>query len=125
MDPVLLKLIPLFAMIGFTMIVAIGATLIGRFLGPRKYSKSKMSTYECGIPPTGGARDRISVKYYLVAILFLLFDLEVAYLLPVALAWDQLSTVGPIILGFMGFFFLFFLLSLFYEFKIKALEWER
>jgi NADH-quinone oxidoreductase subunit A len=61
----------------------------------------------------------------LVAILFLLFDLEAAFLLPVALSWNELVQVGPIILGLIGFFMAFFVLGLWYEFKVKALEWER
>lgn len=116
---------PILAMVIITSCVAIGASILGRVLGPRKYNESKMGTYECGMPITGGARDRISVKYYLVAILFLLFDLEVAFLIPVSLAWRNLVSVGPVILVMMGFFLLFFVLGLWYEFKVKALEWER
>lgn len=117
--------LPVFAMFGFVVIVGGAALLLGRFLGPRKLYGTKIMPYECGMPPVGNARDRVSVKYYLVAILFLLFDLEAAFLLPVALAWKNLLTVGPWILGFMGFFMFFFILGLWYEFKVKALEWER
>jgi NADH-quinone oxidoreductase subunit A len=118
-------LIPLLAMLGFALVVVGGAFFVGRFLGPRRLVGVKVEPYECGIAPVGQARDRISVKYYLVAILFLLFDLEVAFLLPVALAWKSLVEVGPVLLGLLGFFFFFFLLSLWYEFRVKALEWER
>ena len=116
---------PIIAMFGFALIVAGGALFLGRFLGPRKLYGTKILPYECGMPPIGAARDRISVKYYIVAILFLLFDLEAAFLLPVALAWNKLKGVGPIVLVFMGFFMFFFVLGLWYEFKAKALEWER
>ncbi|MBS1983042.1 MAG: NADH-quinone oxidoreductase subunit A [Bdellovibrionales bacterium] len=116
---------PLFAMFGFAVLVAGGALFLGRFLGPLKYEAVKISPYECGMPPVGAARDRISVKYYLVAILFLLFDLEAAFLLPVALAWKELSALGIVLLVLMGFFMFFFVLGLWYEFKVKALEWER
>ena len=54
-----------------------------------------------------------------------LFDLEAAFLLPVALAWNELTRAGVVILGLMGFFMFFFVLGLWYEFKVKALEWER
>lgn len=120
-----LRLLPVIAMLGFALLVAGGATFVGRFLGPRNLLPIKVSPYECGITPTGMARDRISVKYYLVAILFLLFDLEAAFLFPVALAWNKLISVGPLMLGLIGFFFFFFLLGLWYEFRVKALEWER
>lgn len=112
-------------MLGFACVVGVGALLIGRFLGPRKYDKVKYETYECGIKPLEDANRKISVKYYLVAILFLLFDLEVAFLLPVALAWKDLKGVGPVVLVLMSFFFVFFLLGLWYEYRVKALEWER
>jgi len=125
MDSSVLEVMPIIVMLAFACLVGTGALLLGRFLGPRKYDKVKYETYECGILPLETANRKISVKYYLVAILFLLFDLEVAFLLPVALAWKELVTVGPIILYLMGFFFIFFLAGLWYEFKVKALEWER
>jgi NADH-quinone oxidoreductase subunit A len=118
-------IIPILTMLGFACVVAGGALFLGRFLGPRSLVGVKVEPYECGIPVTGSARDRVSVKYYLVAILFLLFDLEAAFLLPVALAWDKLSAQGAMVLVLMAFFFFFFLLGLWYEFKVKALEWER
>ena len=118
-------LLPILAMLGFACLVVGGAFFVGRFLGPLKLEGVKIQPYECGIKPTGQARDRISVKYYLVAILFLLFDLEAAFLLPVALGWNDLIKVGPIVLGLLGFFMFFFVLGLWYEFKVKALEWER
>ena len=112
-------------MLGFACVVGVGALLLGRFLGPRRYDKVKFETYECGVLPLVDANRKVSVKYYLVAILFLLFDLEVAFLLPVALAWHDLKAVGPIVLVLMSFFFVFFLLGLWYEFRVRALEWER
>ena len=124
-NSVLPPIIPILVMLAFACVVAGGALFLGRFLGPRKLTGVKVETYECGIPATGTARDRISVKYYLVAILFLLFDLEAAFLLPVAMAWDRLTSQGPVVLVLMGFFMFFFLLGLWYEFKVKALEWER
>ncbi len=118
-------IIPILVMLGFACVVGAGALFIARFLGPRRYDKVKYETYECGIKPFAQPNRKISVKYYLVAILFLLFDLEVAFLLPVALAWNDLKGVGPIVLVMMGFFFVFFLLGLWYEFRVRALEWER
>lgn len=118
-------LLPILFMFIFSSLVAGGALFVSRYLGPHNLTGVKIEPYECGIKARGQARDRISVKYYLVAILFLLFDLEAAFLFPVALGWKELSQVGPIILGFIGFFIFFFLLGLWYEFKVKALEWER
>jgi len=118
-------ILPIIAMMIFASLVGAGALLVGRYLGPRKFQAVKVEPYECGIPITGAARDRISVKYYLVAILFLLFDLEAAFLLPVSLAWKELVKVGPIVLALMGFFLFFFILGLWYEYKVRALEWEK
>jgi NADH-quinone oxidoreductase subunit A len=122
---ILPPIIPILGMFLFSSIVAGGALFLGRFLGPRSLVGVKVQPYECGIAATGSARDRISVKYYLVAILFLLFDLEAAFLLPVALAWDRLVSQGAIVLVLMAFFLFFFLLGLWYEFKVRALEWEQ
>lgn len=119
-DPIL----PILAMFVIASVIAGGGLFVAYFLGPRKFVAAKLEPYECGMPLTGTARDRISVKYYLVAILFLLFDLEAAFLIPVALAWDSLIHVGPAILYVMGFFLLFFVLGLWYELKVKAIEWE-
>lgn len=116
---------PILAMLALSFVVAGGGLFAAYYLGPRKWLKVKVDPYECGMPPTGNARDRISIKYYLVAILFLLFDLEAAFLIPVAVAWKSLIPVGPAILAMMGFFMFFFVLGIWYEFKAKAIEWER
>jgi NADH-quinone oxidoreductase subunit A len=121
MDPLVIVLIAL----AFGSVVAGGGLFVSFFLGPRKMVLSKVLPYECGMPPSGGARDRISVKYYLVAILFLLFDLEAAFLIPVAVAWKELVKQGPAILYFMSFFLIFFVAGIWYELKVKAIEWER
>lgn len=120
-DPI----VPIVAMLLLSSVVAGGGLFAAFFLGPRRWTAVKIEPYECGIPPVGNARDRISIKYYLVAILFLLFDLEAAFLIPVAVGWKQLVTVGPIILAVMGFFIFFFVLGIWYEFRVKAIEWER
>jgi NADH-quinone oxidoreductase subunit A len=119
-DPLVIVLISL----ALASVIAGGALFMAFFAGPRKMVLSKVLPYECGMPPTGTARDRISVKYYLVAILFLLFDLEAAFLIPVAVAWKDLIKYGPAVLAFMGFFMLFFVAGIWYELKVKAIEWE-
>lgn len=116
---------PILVMLGISTVVACAMLVISYFFGPSRLQGAKIETYECGMPPSGNARDRISIKYYLVAILFLLFDLEAAFLIPVALGWKQLVFVGPIVLGLLGFFMFFFVLGLWYEIKVKAIEWER
>lgn len=119
-------LLPIVAILLVAMLVAGAMLALSVFLGPKKYVKTKMMPYECGMDPVGSASEKISVKYYLVAILFLLFDLETAFLLPMALSWEPLSKhAGLWALGVFGFFMFFFVLSLWYDYKSKALEWEK
>ena len=86
--------IPILIMI----LVAVGfsavALTIAWLLGPSKSDSSKDSTYECGMDPVGDARDRYSVRFYVVAMLFILFDLETAFLLPWAVIYRRLGLFG-------------------------------
>ena len=63
------------------------SVVLSRFLGPRNPTPEKLAAYECGMPPVGDARERQSIKFYLIAMIFLLFDIEVAFLYPWALAF--------------------------------------
>jgi NADH-quinone oxidoreductase subunit A len=67
---------------------------ISQFLGPKAVTPEKLAPYECGVPPVGDARERQSVKFYLVAMVFLLFDIEVAFLYPWAMALRDLGWTG-------------------------------
>lgn len=106
-------------------ILAIGfvvATIIGSsFLGPKRHSKNKDKNFECGIDSVGNARIPFSVKYFLVAILFVLFDVEVIFLYPWAVNFKELGIDGMIK---MVIFMLLLLIGFFYILKKKALEWE-
>jgi NADH-quinone oxidoreductase subunit A len=68
--------------------------VLSQFLGPKKPSPEKSAPYECGMPAVGDARERQSVKFYLVAMIFLLFDIEVAFLYPWAIAFRKLGVAG-------------------------------
>ena len=81
-------------MIGLGVGFAGGSVLLSQFLGPRRPTPEKMAPYECGMPAVGDARERQSVKFYLVAMVFLLFDIEVAFLYPWAVAFRDLGLVG-------------------------------
>ena len=98
------------------------ATIIGSsYLGPKRHSKSKDKNFECGIESIGNARIPFSVKYFLVAILFVLFDVEVIFLYPWAVNFKELGIDGMIK---MVVFMLLLLVGFFYILKKKALEWE-
>src|SRR6478672_9133985 len=73
---------------------ALVSVLMSRVLGPHKPTPEKSAPYECGMPPVGDARERQSVKFYLVAMIFLLFDIEIAFLYPWAMALRELRWAG-------------------------------
>jgi len=94
---------------------------VGWFLGPRKPDSEKLSPYECGFEAFEDARMKFDVRYYLVAILFILFDLEIAFLFPWAIVLKDLGWFGLIAMFiFLGILVVGFL----YEWKKGALEWE-
>ena len=99
-----------------------GNILISQFLGPRKPSPEKSAPYECGMPAVGDARERQSVKFYLVAMVFLLFDIEVAFLYPWALAIRDLRWVGLIQIVL---FFALLLTGFVYIWRKGVLDWSR
>ena len=79
------------------------SVVLSRLLGPRNPTPEKLAAYECGMPPVGDARERQSVKFYLVAMVFLLFDIEVAFLYPWAMALRDLGWPGYVqVLLFFG-----------------------
>ena len=76
----------------FLVAVGFGASqlLVAQLIGPRKRTATKLMPYECGKDPVGGARDRYSIKFYTVAVVFLLFDIEVLFIIPFAVAFKSL-----------------------------------
>lgn len=95
--------------------------VVTHILGPQKKSKIKLDTFECGIESQGNARMPFSIKYFLVAILFVLFDVEVIFMYPWAVNFKDLGLFGFLeMLMFMGFL----LLGFFYIVKKGALKWE-
>lgn len=87
-----------YAPIGVMFIVAMGfaasQVLTTQIIGPRKRTATKLMPYECGRDPIGSARDRFSIKFYTVAVIFLLFDIEVLFMIPFAVAFKHLLGVG-------------------------------
>ncbi len=114
----------LFALAVYTAIaLAVGAVLLvlSELLGPRRRDPEKQTTYECGVPLFDSAREPFTIKFYLVAILFILFDIETVFLIPYAVVFKQLGMVGLIEMGV----FLFVLAGgLVYCWRRGALEWD-
>jgi len=98
-----------------------GPMLIGYLLGPSKPDKEKNSQFECGFPAFSDSRMYFNVRYYLVAILFILFDLEVAFVFPWAVVQSDLGWFG---FGAMSIFLFLLVVGFIYEWKNGALEWE-
>ena len=98
----------------------IGPTL-GYLFGPRKPDAEKLSPYECGFDTFNDARSPFDVRFYLIAILFIIFDLETAFLVPWALVFRQLGWWG---MGVMAVFLGLLTIGFIYEWKKGALEWE-
>lgn len=112
--PVALQLL---VVIGFVGIIMIASHL----LGPKRRTSDKLINFESGIPSIGNARQPMAVKYFLVAILFVLFDVEVIFFYPYAVNFRELGQEGFMaVLMFVGFFFCGF----FYIIKKGALKWE-
>jgi NADH-quinone oxidoreductase subunit A len=105
---------------------ALGAAFAGlsvalsSVLGPRHPTPEKSAPYECGMPPVGNARERQSVKFYLVAMIFLLFDIEVAFLYPWAMALRDLGWTGFVQVVLFLFLLLF---GYVYVWRKGALDW--
>jgi len=119
--PMLDLYLPVVVVIGIAFAFAIGSVVFSRLIGVKRYSELKMSPYECGVPPIGNANERFSVKFYLVAVAFIVFDVEVAFLYPWAIMFKQLGWYGATA---MGIFIFVLVIGFIYDWKKGALEWE-
>lgn len=100
---------------------------VSHLLGQRAHKKNAItdSAYECGVKAEGVVHTRFSVKFYVTAMLFILFDIEVVFLIPWAFIYRDFLANHIAILAPIGFFFGVLVLGLFYEIKKGALEWEK
>ncbi|MDY0291228.1 MAG: NADH-quinone oxidoreductase subunit A [Desulfuromonadaceae bacterium] len=112
--------LPILVLIALALAFALGTVALSFVFGPKKPSEVKLSPYECGMPLIGTSRDRFPVKFYLVAMTFIVFDIEVVFLYPWAVVFKQLGMYGA---GVMGFFVFVLIVGLAYEWKKGALEW--
>jgi NADH-quinone oxidoreductase subunit A len=118
---VLQNYIPILVFIGVAVGLGVVIMFLGRVLGPHRPDKEKNSAYECGFEPFEDARMKFDVRYYLVAILFIIFDLEIAFLFPWAVALQKIGVFGFVsMMLFLGILVVGFI----YEWKKGALEWE-
>ncbi|WP_305041688.1 NADH-quinone oxidoreductase subunit A [Geoalkalibacter sp.] len=113
--------LPILVLIGIAVAFAIGSVVFSGLIGMKKPSAVKLSPYECGLPPVGSARERVSVKFYLVAVAFIVFDIEVVFLYPWAVVFKTLGWYGAAV---MGVFLFVLIIGFIYDWKKGALEWE-
>jgi NADH-quinone oxidoreductase subunit A len=112
---------PVLVFLGIGLFIGVAALSMGWLLGPRKPYKEKLSQYECGFEPFGDARLPFDVRFYLVAILFIIFDLETAFLVPWAVVLRHIGWTG---FWAMIIFLAVLIVGFIYEWKRGALEWE-
>lgn len=121
MEKLLLEYLPILIFIAVAAVLTIGLVVVPVLIAPKKADPEKLSAYECGFNAFGDARMKFDVRYYLVSILFIIFDLEVAFLFPWAITlgttgvfafWSMMIFLGVLTIGFI------------YEWKKGALEWE-
>jgi NADH-quinone oxidoreductase subunit A len=109
----------LFLLVGI--VVGFGPLVVGKLLGPSRPDQQKLSPYECGFEAFEDARMKFDVRYYLVAILFILFDLEIAFLFPWAVSLDAIGFFG---FAAMMIFLAILVVGFAYEWMKGALDWE-
>ena len=112
--------IPIFIFVLVAIGFALFTILASQLLHPSRYNKVKLEPYECGIEPLTDARDRYSIRYYLVAMLFLIFDVETVFMFPWAVNLDRLGLFGFIE---MLVFLFILIVGYFYAWRKGALEW--
>jgi NADH-quinone oxidoreductase subunit A len=118
----LTQYVPVLLLIGFVSIIAVLMLLLSQLVSPQRPTALKAAPYESGMPPLGGTRERFSVKFYLIAMLFIIFDIEVVFLIPWGVAFRQLGLTG---LMAMALFILILEVGHAYAWKRGALDWDR
>jgi NADH-quinone oxidoreductase subunit A len=119
--PVLTEYLPILLFLFVAGGIGLLLLFLGWAIGPRRANKEKAAAYECGFEAFEDARMKFDVRYYLIAILFIIFDLEIAFLFPWAVVFKQ---IGIVALSEMAMFLLLLLLGFVYCWKKGALEWE-
>ena len=121
------RYLPLLIHIAIAATLAVAMVLLSYFIGQHKFNRSKMSQYECGMQPVGDAKQRFTVKFYLVAMLFILFDVEAIFLYPWAIVGRTLKADGLGLFWFLEMlvYILILLAGLWYVWKKGVLDWNK
>lgn len=128
MIPYQWQYLPLLMQILFAIVLGVGMVAASWFVGRHRNTKVKLAPYECGIPVVGNARGRFSVRFYLVAVLFILFDVEAVFMMPWAVIYRQLPKItGSRLFGFweMLVYLGFVAVGLYYIVRKGILNWSQ
>ena len=122
------EFLPLFLMVLLALGLALSLLKIAEYFGPHQPNATKESPYESGQDPVGSARDRYSVKFYLVAMIFIVFDVELVFLYPWAVSYRTFLEAGGAAalasLGVIGTFIVILVVGLLYDVKKGGLDWD-
>lgn len=119
-ESVLTRYLPIFLFIGLTFLFPIVTLLLAKLIRPQTGGEAKLMPYECGVDPDSDARSRYAIRYYVVAILFVIFDVETVFLFPWAIIYGQLALFGLIEMAvFLGILIVGYIWII----KKGALEW--
>lgn len=119
-----MEYIPVLILIAIGLTIGVVAVALSSWLGPKLPNPRKDTPFECGVPIYGDARQRFSVRFYLVAILFLLFDVEAIFFYPWAVVYKKYLSINSFILIEMAVFIAVLLLGYYYVLRKGALEWD-
>jgi NADH-quinone oxidoreductase subunit A len=121
----ILEYLPILAVFGFAAIFAIATVFSSEIFGPQRPNPEKFSTYESGMKPVGTTRERVSIKYYLIAMLFIIFDLEVVFVYPWAVQFKRLfDQQGTAVFISMLIFLVVLELGYLYVYKKGGFKWD-
>jgi NADH-quinone oxidoreductase subunit A len=112
--------VPILVFILVAIAFGVVTLLLAKLIAPQRFSAVKLAPYECGIEPTTGARDRYSIRYFLVAMLFVVFDVETVFMYPWAVILDKLAWFG--LIEILVFLFIL-IVGYFYAWREGALDW--
>ncbi|MAT39921.1 MAG: NADH-quinone oxidoreductase subunit A [Ectothiorhodospiraceae bacterium] len=113
--------IPIFIIFGITLIFGVVSANLSWLLGPKRPYREKYSTYESGMEPVRSAHERFSVKFYMVALSFIIFDIEVVFMYPWAVQFKELGATGFVV---MSVFIVVLVIGYLYEIRKGALQWD-
>ncbi len=118
--------LPIVLLVVVAILFGLIAIVMSSLIGPKKYSAVKMAPYECGCEPVGSARERFSIKFYIIAMLFILFDIEAVFLYPWAVIFKKFISagLGTFVFIEMMVFIVILFVGYIYVWKKGALEWE-